>query len=233
MKILEAKSEIRRYLSEISKPNIILSENKETLLSEVAEMLSKKSLQKKDVYAYMDFILETISDLNEFYKNKGDKTRIPFSRILNFARQKARFSEFLFNKKAGEKVRKDGDLGMAGVNSFDEDDSSAETIVFGNLFYEFLISIGGIDFFFNPIKGLLVRKRSKVFLYSQYRKKQKKKNKKYIRKTQILKEIKKKDINTEAAISYKIHIRVLKSKIIRKKARSLVTVGQQPTILKR
>lgn len=216
MKKSEVIDSISRFVKEFSGLDFL--SDKAGILDEVAGKIYKLVNTEKDVRDYLDFVMNAIDDLNGLFAKEG-KRPIPYSRILNFAKNDTRIANFTFSK--GMKKKRDGEVpvGMAGINSPEEQVDNSD-ISYDGVPYEELVVIGNLRFFFSPFsRKVIVHNGKKMMSYADYYKPLKKKNKKYIKKGDLIKEIKNQDISSDVAISYDIYIRQVRAKIKRKHGR--------------
>jgi len=217
MKQNEIEKCICNFVKEFANDSFL--RNNMGLVSEISSKLCGKVHSKKDVRDYFDFMLVFIDNMNLFLSKKK-VGYIHYSRILNFAKNEERINEFLFKTNLERKAEKDSLPGMAGFLDKDKDQdeksekSSSNSILFKKKKYDHLVSFSGLSFFFNLIeRKFLVKsnKSSRIIGYAEYVKSYKEKEKKYAKKSDMLREIKSQDLSTDASASFEIYMDQLKN----------------------
>lgn len=218
------KKELSKYIAGIMMtPAKEFMEKHDKIATELSENLSEVLNRPKEVEEYLDFVVDEISDLNEYFKKVGKRERIPYSKLFSFANKKERISGFIIDKKTEEKKQKERSPGMAGFDQEDDHDFSiigAETEISGSMYGCIHVEDNYI-FWFSPSerKVKVQFSNGEILSYIEYKRKLKSENKNFIKLGKIFKEIKRKEEDEDYSIAFMIYWRQKKAKDKRKNAR--------------
>ena len=183
---------------------------KETL-TELSRKLSKKFKTVNEVEEYLDHTIEYIEGLNNFFVTQKKKSRIPYSKLFQFANKDERLSEYFFDKGVQKKFSKrDRGLEIAGHTMTEEEEEIS--IIFEDEVYSQIFASNTKGFFFSSIVNSLIVRNSKgkIVSYKEYKKSAIKKSIYYTTIQKIHKALLIGN-RTETMESFIIHIRNLKN----------------------
>lgn len=176
-------------------------------LDELSKKLSKKFKTEQEVENYLDYVLEYIGGLNEFFAKKNSGY-VPYSKLFQFANKDERLSEYLFDRGVRKKfLKKNSGMDIAGY-AIEEEEDNEINIIFEDEIYSQIYASGSNGFFFSSaINSFLVRGfNGEMQSYKQYKQKAIRKGKYYTKLSKIYKALSS-GTRTEAMDSFLVYIK--------------------------
>jgi len=152
-------------------------EQKKDIIKELTKKLLKNFKTEEEILEYLEYVLNDIDSLNEFFRKKR-KRPIKYSSVSSFANKDDRIANFVFDKNLKTGKMKDK---LAGKEMVNGNNHKSNDVIYKNEVYTEIFCKKN-KFFFSPVtnKIVVLINNGKIIQYSKYVKILKGKDRKYI-----------------------------------------------------